>query len=175
MKAARPLVVVLLACGLALAAACSDRTPTAPPPPAPSAGLLGWVLGPTGLLQCSDLPYDSTAQTIGIEGGSLSVGPHTLVIPPGALSDSTTITMILPTGLGVNAVKFQPAGLEFLTPAALTMSYANCSLLGNLLPKRIAYTTDNLQILYYLGSLDNLLSKQVTGKVNHFSDYVIAW
>jgi hypothetical protein len=65
--------------------------------------------------------------------------------------------------------------LQFRTPAALTMSYANCSLLGNLLPKRIAYTTDNLQILSYLLSLDNLLSKDVTGTVNHFSAYVIAW
>jgi hypothetical protein len=55
------------------------------------------------------------------------------------------------------------------------MSYANCSLLGRLLPKRIAYTTDQLQILYYLLSLDNLLGKNVTGTVNHFSAYVIAW
>ena len=83
--------------------------------------------------------------------------------------------MTAPTGLGVNAVKFQPEGLRFSTPAALTMSYSNCSLLGKLLPKRIAYTDDNLNILSYLLSLDNLLSKNVTGKVNHFSDYVIAW
>lgn len=55
------------------------------------------------------------------------------------------------------------------------MSYSNCSLLGKLLPKRIAYTDDHLNILYYLLSLDNLLSKNVTGKVNHFSDYVVAW
>ena len=87
----------------------------------------------------------------------------------------TIDTMILPTGLGVNAVKFKPAGLQFQTAAALKMSYANCSLLGKLLPKRIAYTTDNLQILYYLLSLDNLLSKYVTGQVKHFSDYVVAW
>ncbi len=175
MKAARPLVVVLLVCALALAAACGDRTSTAPQAPTPSADLIGSLLKPTGLLQCSNLPYDSTTQTIGPAGGSLSVGPHTLVIPPGALTRSVSITMILPTGLGVNAVKFKPAGLQFQTPAALTMSYANCSLLGKLLPKRIAYTTDNLQILYYLLSLDNLLSKYVTGQVNHFSDYVIAW
>ncbi len=175
MKAARPLVFVLLVCGLALAAACGDRAVTAPPPPAASADLIGSLLGATGLLQCSNLPYDSTTQTVGIGGGSLSVGPHTLVIPAGALTKPTAITMILPTGLGVNAVKFKPAGLQFRTPAALTMSYANCSLLGSLLPKQIAYTTDNLQILYYLLSLDNLLSKDVTGKVNHFSDYVIAW
>jgi len=54
-------------------------------------------------------------------------------------------------------------------------SYANCSLVGNLLPKRIAYTTDDLQILYYLLSLGNPLSQTVTGQVNHFSAYVIAW
>lgn len=175
MKAARLLVVVLLVCALGLSSACSDRAPTAPQPPAPSSDLIGSLLGATGLLRCSNLPYDSTTQTIGIGGGSLSVGPHTLFIPPRALLRPTTITMILPTGLGVNAVKFKPAGLQFRTPAALTMSYANCSLLGKLLPKRIAYTTDNLQILYYLLSLDNLFGKYVTGKLNHFSDYAIAW
>jgi len=108
-------------------------------------------------------------------GGTISAGPHTLVIPPGALSSPTAITMTAPTGLGVNAVKFQPEGLRFTAPAVLTMSYANCSLLGKILPKRIAYTDDNLNIISYLLSLDNLLSKYVTGKVNHFSDYVIAW
>ncbi|HEX9487223.1 MAG TPA: hypothetical protein VF976_09165 [Gemmatimonadales bacterium] len=176
MKAARRrLVGIFLVCGLALASACGDRSPTAPRPAPPSGDLVGSLLGATGLLKCSDLPYAATTQTVGIGGGTISAGPHTLVIPRGALSRPTTITMIVPTGLGVNAVKFQPEGLQFQAPAALTMSYANCSLLGKLLPKRIAYTTDDLQILYYLLSLDNLLSKYVTGKVNHFSSYVIAW
>ena len=176
MKAARRrLVPMLLLCGLALASGCGDRTLTAPQPAPPSADLIGSLLRATGLLQCSNLPYASTTQTVGIAGGILSAGPHKLVIPPGALSRPTTITMILPTGLGVNAVKFQPEGLRFQVPAVLSMSYANCSLLGKLLPKRIAYTTDNLQIIRYLLSLDNLFSKYVTGKLNHFSSYVIAW
>ena len=175
MKAARPLVLALLVCALMLASACGDRIPTAPQLTAPSENLVGSLLRATGLLSCSDLPYDSTTKTIGIAGGSLNVGPHTLLIPPGALSGNVTITMVLPTGLGVNAVQFKPAGLQFRKPAALTMSYANCSLLGNLLPKRIAYTTDNLQILDYLLSLDILFSKYVTGQVSHFSSYVIAW
>jgi len=176
MKAARRRFVgIVLVCGLALATACGDHSPTAPQPAPPSADLIGSLLRATGLLKCSDLPYASTTQTVGIAGGILSAGPHKLVIPPGALSQPTTITMIVPTGLGVNAVKFQPEGLQFQKSAALTMSYANCSLLGKLLPKRIAYTTDGLQILYYLLSLDNLFSKYVTGKVNHFSSYVIAW
>jgi len=127
------------------------------------------------LLRCSNLPYASATKTIGPLGGSISAGPHTLVIPPGALLNPTTITMTAPTGLGVNAVKFQPEGLRFVAPAVLTMSYSNCNLLGKLLPKRIAYTDDNLNIITYLLSLDNLFSKYVTGKVNHFSDYVIAW
>src|SRR3989475_6509592 len=122
MKAARYFVVVLLVCALALASACGDRAPTAPQPSAPQADLVGSLLGATGLLKCSNLPYASTTQTVGSGGGSLSAGPHKLVIPPGALSQPTTITMIVPTGLGVNAVKFQPEGLQFQKSAALTMS-----------------------------------------------------
>src|SRR5436190_15200920 len=174
MKARRLLIAPVLL--LVIALACTDRTPTSvPAAPAPDASLIGGLLGATGLLKCSNLPYASSTATIGVAGGSISAGPHTLVIPPGALTSPTAITMTAPTGLGVNAVKFQPAGLRFVTPAALTMSYSNCSLLGKILPKRIAYTDDNLNILSYLLSLDNLFSKNVTGKVNHFSDYVIAW
>jgi hypothetical protein len=173
MKARRLIASVLL---LVVALACTDRTPTSvPATPTPDASLIGSLLGATGLLKCSNLPYASNTQTIGPLGGVLQAGPHSLVIPPGALLHPTTITMTAPTGLGVNAVKFQPAGLRFITPAALTMSYANCSLLGRLLPKRIAYTDDNLNIISYLLSLDNLFTKTVTGKVNHFSDYVVAW
>ena len=174
MKARRLLIAPVLL--LVVALACTDRTPTSvPAAPAPDASLIGGLLGATGLLKCSSLPYASQTRTIGPLGGTISAGPHTLVIPPGALTSPTAITMTAPTGLGVNAVKFQPAGLRFVTPAALTMSYANCSLLGKILPKRIAYTDNNLNILSYLLSLDNLLSKRVTGKVNHFSAYVVAW
>ena len=174
MKARRLLIAPVLL--LVVALACTDRTPTSVPAvPAPDASLIGGLLGATGLLKCSSLPYASQTRTIGPLGGTISAGPHTLVIPPGALTSPTAITMTAPTGLGVNAVKFQPAGLRFATPAALTMSYANCSLLGKILPKRIAYTNDNLSIISYLLSLDNLLSKNVTGKVNHFSAYVVAW
>lgn len=181
MKAVRALAVLILvclvapSCGEPPAAPAVPAVPAAAPVPAPEAGLIGSLLGPTGLLKCSDLPYASSTRTIGPLGGNISAGPHTLVVPPGALTSSTTITMTAPTGLGVNAVRFQPEGLRFSRSASLTMSYANCNLLGKLLPKRIAYTDDNLNILYYLLSLDNLLAKKVTGRVDHFSDYVVAW
>lgn len=162
---------------VALAVACSDRTaPVAPPQPAPDASLIGWLGSSTGLLKCSELPATSTSAVIGPDGGSISAGPHTLRIPAGALAEPTTITMSVPSGTGLNAVHFEPEGLQFERSAALTMSYANCSLLGNLLPKRIAYTSaDHSDILYWLLSLDNIFARKVTGKLDHFSDYVVGW
>ena len=100
---------------------------------------------------------------------------NTLTVPVGALSSPVAITATLVTGRGVNAVHFQPEGLKFARSASLAMSYANCSLLGRLLPKRIAYVGDGLSILSYLLSIDNLFAKQVTGRVDHFSNYAVAW
>jgi len=175
-KGNRLVLPVLLVCALSLTLSCGDSTPTGvAAAPKPQADLIGSLLQATGLLKCSDLPYDSTTQVIGPSGGSLSVGPHSFYIPPGALTQQTAITMIQPTGDHVNAVQFKPAGLQFNKPAYLSMSYANCNLLGKLLPKHIAYVDDNLNILYYLLSLDNLFAKRVTGQVNHFSEYAMAW
>jgi hypothetical protein len=77
----------------------------------------------------------------------------------------------------VNSVRLFPEGLKFAAgkPAQLTLSYGNCPLLGQVLPKRIAYTTDLLQILSYVLSVDDLLHKRVTGSLEHFSRYAVAW
>jgi hypothetical protein len=113
---------------------------------------------------------------IGPQGGTLAVGPHNLVVPPGALPDATTITGDAPSDT-VNSVQFQPQGLQFASghPAQLTMSYANCPLLGRVLPKQIAYATDLLQILEVLLSVDNASLRQVSAQISHFSRYAIAW
>jgi hypothetical protein len=177
MKAIRYLMVALVVC---VSASCGDNAPTAPIASAPQVGapdasLIGDLLRPTGLLKCSALPAASTTGTIGPAGGSITVGPHVLRVPVGALQSPTSITATIVTGQGVNGITFQPEGLQFDRPAYLTMSYANCNLLGKLLPKRIAYTTNLLEIIEYLLSIDNLFTKKVTGQVRHFSEYVISW
>jgi len=171
MKPLRLLVVALVV------SACSDRAVVTAPESVspPQASLIGDLLGATGLLQCSSLAYASATQTIGSGGGTIRVGPHTLMVPAGALSSPVTITGSLVTGRGVNAVRFQPEGLTFQRSAYLTMSYANCNLLGKLLPKRVAYVGDALNIISYLLSIDNLLATKVTGRVDHFSNYAVAW
>jgi len=132
------------------------------------------LVGKLGLLRCTPLPDAKSSAVIGPAGGRMQIGQYTLQVPAGALARPVQISgEQLPDT--VNSVRFAPEGLQFARPATLTMTYANCNLLGRVLPKRIAYTSDNLQILTYLLSLDNLFSKQVTGQVNHFSRYAVAW
>ena len=140
----------------------------------PQNSLLGGLLQSVGLLKCSPLAPATATASIGPLGGSLRVGPHTFTVPAGALSQTVTITASLSADT-VNAITFKPEGLQFAKPASLTMSYANCNLLGILLPKQIAYTNDNYGILQLLLSVDNILARKVTGQVHHFSHYAIAW
>ncbi len=141
---------------------------------APQRDLFGGLLRPLGLVQCTPLPAATATRTIGPQGGLIQVGPHSLWIPAGALDRPVTITATAPSD-DVNSVQFSPPGLAFERSAWLTMSYANCNLLGRLLPKRIAYTNNLLDILYYILSIDNIFTKQVIGKVDHFSKYAVSW
>lgn len=178
-----PYLSALVLAGVLNLASCSsvEDDPTGPgTDPAPSAllsgnGLLGTSIG-SGLLACAPLPYASASATIGAQGGTLVIGPHTLTVPAGALAGPIVISAEAPVGT-VNSVRLQPEGLRFAAgkPARLTLSYANCPLLGSLLPKRVAYTTDLLGILSYVVSLDDLLGRKVTGSLEHFSRYAVAW
>lgn len=163
--------------GVALAvSSCAEHSPTSPAARAnaPEADLIGGLLAKTGLISCRPMAPAYASQTIGANGGVIHVGPHTFSVPAGALSHPVTITAYAPSDK-YNRVEFGPQGLQFMKSASLTMSYANCNLLGYLLPKHIAYVDDDLNILYLLQSIDNLFTQQVTGKVDHFSEYAIAW
>jgi hypothetical protein len=168
----------LVAAAVVLALSCADQSPVgvaprAPMPAARRADLLGLDVR-VPLLTCTPLPSVTVTQTIGPDGGTLQVGPHTLSIPPGALDLPVSITATAPSDT-VNRIVFQPQGLTFRQPATLTMSYANCSVLGVWLPEQIVYTTDALQILEYLHSWDDVWSQTATAPLTHFSDYAIAW
>lgn len=128
----------------------------------------------TGLVACTPLTADSVAQVIGPAGGTISVGPHSFTVPPGALDSAVTITAVAPSTAN-NVVVFQPTGLTFNTPATLTLSYANCGPLTHILPTRVAYVDNLLNILSYLPSISNGFSQSVSGQVQHFSDYAVAW
>jgi|SRR5579859_176790 len=165
-------------CGAALfiLTSCGERSPLGVEPraPAPSRDLLGDSLALPGLLTCTPLAYDSTTQVVGPWGGVIAVGPHFLVIPFGALSAPTTITAVVRPDT-VDAVHFEPQGLQFNQPAYLLMSYANCNLLGLLTPRQIAYTSDSLAVLEVEKSWDDPSTLTVTGQIRHFLEYAVAW
>lgn len=126
MRTTRFLPLALLAGATVAVSNCGDRSPLG----VPQARLVDQLLLPGGgLLSCSRLPYDSVTQTIGPAGGRVRVGPHTLSVPPGALPGWVSITAVAPPDT-VNRVRFEPHGLAFEQAASLTMSYANCGLLG---------------------------------------------
>jgi len=193
----RPLVVIIAA--VAVAFGCG-RSPTAPAQlSAPNQPRFASAIHPTtgiGLLACSNLPSAAVARVIGPDGGSLRVGPHTLVIPAGALDRTVTITAEIDGGLGqsllvklptkenpkkdfvaVNAVRFKPK-LKFETPAYLTMSYANCDVagLGSVAPG-VVYTNAVLNVI--LERVASIASdpglRTVTVRIGHFSNYAVAW
>jgi hypothetical protein len=177
------------AAAVLLLAACSpDRgAPVAPVAPvahaaaAPNPDLVGGVLNTTtglvggvvkGLLPCKVTQSYTTSKVIGPFGGTIKVGPHSLVIPAGALASNTLITATAPVGDYVQ-VQFEPHGLQFARPSALTLSYAQCGVLNGLTLK-IVYADDQLRILEVLPSLGNVLTQSVTGKISHFSGYLLA-
>jgi hypothetical protein len=162
---------VMLATGLT---SCSTlEAPTAPASAAAKAPDLRLPIL-SGLLSCTPQPYARTVQEVGPAGGIIRVGGHVLVIPRGALSRSVTITAESPSD-AVASVRFQPEGLQFQRSATLTLDYSNCPAGRLQILKRVAYTTDGLDILSFLLSRDNLLTMKVSADLEHFSRYAVAW
>lgn len=126
------------------------------------------------LLSCVAVPPTSVTSTIGPLGGEIRFGPHTLSIPAGALTVPVSITAFLVEG-AVTHVVLQPEGLVFNRPASLSLSYASCTVPDGSPPRRIAYTDAALRIRYYVKSVDESYANQVTGQLDHFSDYAVAW
>ena len=191
-KLLRPLSSVLAALALVLTvASCADEPPTSPAPAvAPVAGdsanLLGLIPVPIldpildpvlqplvdGLLACPVYTTSTGAKTIGSQGGVLYVGRHSLFVPPGALDRDVRITATAPAG-SITQIHFEPSGLQFKRPTALTMSYAHCGLLGGLTPA-IVYVDDSRNILEILPTLGNIFTRTVSAPVDHFSNYALA-
>jgi len=182
----RRMTALFLAAVLAAGVSCTSDDSLGPSAPAGSSTmteiqgqqsdlLLGGILNTVTnlhLLSCSPQPYASRTQVVGVNGGTIYVGTHKLVIPAGALSRNYTLRAEQVTNR-VNSVRFSPDGLRFAKPAKLTLSYSNCSPL--LLLKRIVYTDELLRILELIPSLDDLRTKTVTGDIRHFSRYAVAW
>jgi hypothetical protein len=169
----RPFLVALVATALILASCGLDQLAPTEPPPA-SAELRGGRFQQVWLLQCDPLPADTATQTIGPAGGVITVGPHRLVVPSDALSQEVQITAIMPSDT-LARVQLLPEGLAFSRSANLEMSYEHCHAAWIPLPRRIVYLDLESNVLEILESLTDFFDRKVSTRLDHFSDYAVAW
>jgi hypothetical protein len=184
----------VLVAGLVLVAGCSQEPltgPTAPAAPAaqPSATLLGDLtstLGLTsanGLLRTTPLAEDITVvETIGTAGGKLSIPAAgvTVVIPAGALSTPTEITMTARKGSLV-AYDFAPHGITFARPLVFTQKLSGTrATLFSALGLKLAYYKDpsllgatTALVSELVSGLFNVLNWSFNAPIRHFSGYMV--
>jgi hypothetical protein len=183
MRTSRLLLAPLLAAALVSAACSGGANPLEPQggsnvsaPPEISPSLLGGLLGKQ-YLACSPLAAQSKSASVGLLGGVIKIGPHKLVIPPGAVLSRKTITAQITAGDASNSIQFSPEGLKFKVPPVLVISYANCTVSGGILGMvKLAYTSNDLSsILELLPAVANPLNKTVVGTITHFSRYAVAY
>ncbi len=126
---------------------------------------------PSQLFVCAaDTITVSDTATIGPLGGVIDFGPHSLVIPPGALRQRTMITATMPADGHLTAV-LEPEGLQFLVPATLSLGYSQCNPQPDTTLSIVYLNEPFGQILQWLPSVLHLDSHTVTALIGHFSVY----
>ncbi len=186
MKAVPMLVTALLLGAGAAISGCADPATTGPAAGAVQASVgniatqnhsaARRVAGNAALVsKCRPLAPETAHRVIGPAGGTLTIGPHTLTVPRGALSRHVAIRAKIAGGQSINVVEFKPAGLVFQTPAVLTMSYTNCDREGRTTSSAIAVVDDTLGVVDYIASTDDAATSTVTGSVPDLTNYAVAW
>ena len=184
--------------------ACSEG-PTAPVAPAskPNAGLLSGLLNGVGglldgvvtlltsplrakaLVRKTAITAQSATQTIGVAGGVITLpgAGLTVVVPPGAVSAPTAITVNAPAGKAV-WYDFQPHGIQFAVPLQLTQDLRSTNYSSLLTPPlKGAYIVDGSQdgtthtalVTEVISTALDLFKTKATFPVRHFSGYMVSW
>lgn len=177
---------------LAAVASCGDLA-TAPAVDAPQVeaqptALIGTLLSSpvsaTALRRTTPLPQTYTvSKTIGLFGGSLSIPAAgvTLVVPLGAVTRNTTITMTAHAGSAV-AYSFSPHGTKFLVPPLITQKMSGIQYTWGT-PIYAAYFEDlsDIDLATGVGTVTEILNVATspllgtaTFAIGHFSGYMVA-
>ena len=162
--------------------ACSSVDSTAPMARAPQqqasfdAGGVphGDAKGPKGerptSASCTVTSPISGSARIGPFGGILDVGPHHVIVPPGALTQTVTLTGRVPAGNKLQ-IELGPEGLEFKRPAVLILDASGCSSLPASL--YIDYVDQDGTVLQRIQAVFSALLHIIVAPIEHFSIYAL--
>jgi hypothetical protein len=143
---------------------------------APDARRAGGSLGPQ-LIECPSETTVSSSALVGPLGGTVSVGGHSLVIPPLAVLLPTQFTVTAPASsyLELDIRAGSQEHYTFQKPVSLTLSYARCTRSDiDKAPLKVFYIDGaSNAILEDMGGTDNKAARTVTVGTGHLSGYAI--
>ena len=132
----------------------------------------------TALLACPSSGTQSTTSRIGIEGGVLSVGNATVVIPLGAVLFPEDFTLTVPASPYAE-IRVRTGSAEhyvFQTPVTMSIDYSRCAtpILNGLALSAWNIDPDTKALLEPMPSVDDKLSHSVVFTTIHLSGYAVA-
>jgi hypothetical protein len=176
MRRSHPFTIILTAALVAAAVSCRDSQPSAVISPASFNHLAPSEDAGNGAVQLVACPAHGTltaSAIVGSSGGVIRLGGDQLVIPGGALDESTLITATIPADTLAD-IAFEPQGLQFQKPAILVLSTAGCNV-GNSAPQHVVYLDADGQVLQTLDATPAQGGNGVAAKIGHFSSYAVAF
>jgi hypothetical protein len=160
---------------LILAAACATNEPTSPTATSrfDKGGLPGskpGVVALNGRMHgCTPTDPQYGVATIGPSGGELVVGSSRLIVPPGALTTTVTISGRSGTD-SVPAIYFEPHGLQFKKSAGLILDASSCTDVPD-----VVYLNDVIDPSPLIRAVYSSLWHTVAAPIDHFSGYEVAF
>jgi hypothetical protein len=177
----RPSVLAMaVACSLALACSKESATPTGLSPvdkvlaSRSDEGLIrgnGQAGAMASAMACATHVNVANSGVFGPAGGTLTFGTSRLIIPPGALRDTVTISATVPDG-DASRVEFQPHGLEFFKAAGLQLDVTGCAVSD--VPD-VVYLSETGEIVERIPAVYDPRWHTIAASIWHFSGYAIAF
>jgi hypothetical protein len=114
---------------------------------------------------------ESNSATISAsQGGTITCGRVTLVVPAGALEDDTEISIVIEDPSILTAV-FGPSGLEFNTPVIMRWNLTGTTAEGNAQATETLYFNEATQLWEPIDALDPPDESTTETELEHFSKY----
>lgn len=161
-----------------LAAACGDPSASPVEPLGPTERAAEVTSALADPVECPTNQTRSTSDLIGTLGGTVSLDGHSVVIPAGALTMPTLITLTVPASnlmeIEIHANDFE--SFLFEMPVQITLSYERCtrSNLDHATLTAWYIDTETGELLENMGGVDDKAARTVTFESGHLSGWVIA-